>query len=265
MKPRVPTIYRVGDVLRAFTLSDPVWKLQDLAARLEWNDATTHRLLRALVDIGLLDYDEQAATYQIGLLPLELAAVSLESEPRRRELLRAMEAISEASGLTVQIGVLEAQSVAIVASHESRDAVRAAAMLGERLPLHASAAGKAILSLFTDDEVLAVLPAKLEAFTAHTITDHAQLLVEIAAARSHGIAQADSELSEGLYALAVPVTRRAFGSQAAAVTCAGLSRELVPAQWRSAEQALRKYARDLFIAPLPPVPLSGSSVGTSRQ
>lgn len=237
-KPRVPTIHKIGALLAVFTPANPNWKLQDLARTLGWDAATTHRFLKALVDIRLLDYQDE--TYSIGLLPLELAAVSVDSAPRRRELLERVEQISEESALTVQIGVLERDSVAIVASHESRSALRAAAMLGERLPLHATAVGKAILCQLPDEEIEDLLPTKLPRFTARTITDRAQLLDQVRAAREEGMTHADGELSEGLYALAISIPWGYFASQVAGLTCAGVSREIVPDQWETAARALRE-------------------------
>jgi DNA-binding IclR family transcriptional regulator len=250
LKPRVPTIHKIGELLAVFTPARSQWKLQDLARQLEWDVATTHRFLKALVDIRLLDYHDE--TYSIGLLPLELASVSVTTAPRRRQLLERIQQISEESGLTVQIGVLERDAVAIVASHESRGALRAAAMLGERLPLHATAVGKAILTQLSDAEIEELLPSKLPAFTDRTITERTRLLDELRAGRESGMTHADGELSEGLYALAIPIPWGYFASQVAGLTCAGVSREIVPEQWETAAGALRQQLEE-FGAPTPVV------------
>lgn len=236
-KPRVPTIHKIGELLGRFTPANPNWKLQDLARVSGWDVTTTHRFAKALVEIRLLDYHDE--TYSIGVLPLELAAASVSSAPGRRRLLEHIEQISEASGLTVQIGVLERDAVAIVASHESRSAIRAAAMLGERLPLHATAVGKAILCQLADDAIEELLPPKLATFTHRTISDRDQLLDEIRAARADGLTQADSELSQGLYALAIPLPWGYFTSQLAGLTFAGVSREIDRERWETATEALR--------------------------
>jgi DNA-binding IclR family transcriptional regulator len=241
-KPRVPTIHKIGALLAVFTPAHPHWKLQDLARELGWDTATTHRFLKALLEIRLLDYHDE--TYSIGLLPLELAAVSMQTAPRRRQLLERIEQISGASGLTVQIGVLERDAVAIVASHESRGALRAAAMLGERLPLHATAVGKAILCQLTDAEIEELLPARLPGFTERTITDRDRLMDEVRAGREEGMTHADGELSGGLYALAISLPWGYFASDIAGLTCAGISREIVPEQWEVAAGALREQMEE---------------------
>jgi DNA-binding IclR family transcriptional regulator len=243
-RARVPTLRKMRVLLEAFTPARPTWRVLELSREIGWDPATTHRFLRALVEIGMLESDEDL-TYRIGILPLKLAAVSGSAAPGRRELLARVAAIAEETGLTTQVGVLDEGRVAIVASEESRGALNAAALLGERLPLHATAGGKVILAQLPDDEVEALLPATLPSFTDHTITDRAAVLEQVRTARETGIAHAESELSLGLHATAVPLARGLFGSQPAALTCAGLSRDLVPDQWDAAEQILLQQAGEL--------------------
>jgi DNA-binding IclR family transcriptional regulator len=236
----VPTLLKLGDLLRAFSTEHPTWRLSDLAAHLAWDLATTHRFLKALEDINLLDLRD--GQYHIGSLPFELSAIALTDEPLRAELLRWVEEVSAETNLTTQIGVLDDGGVAIIASREGRGAIKAAAMLGARLPLHATAAGKAILSQYPEADLAALLPQRLEAFTQHTITDADALRVELIAARSSGLAGVASELTEGLDALAIPIPAGMFGAAPAALTCIGLSRSLVADQWEVAERVLRERA-----------------------
>lgn len=236
---RVPTVHKLGRFLDAFTPQRPRWRLAELSRELDWDLATTHRFAKVLVDIGMLGCDEQGV-YEIGSLPLRLAAVSTSVDGGWTDLLHAIVEIAGRTALTTQIGVLDGRYAAIVASEEGRGDINAAARTGERLPLHATAAGKAILSQLTPDEVAAVLPERLEAFTEHTITDHDRLLDDVEAGREAGVWRVHSELSPGLDAVAVPVRRPSFGARPVALTCAGLSRELMPDRWDLAEATLRE-------------------------
>lgn len=242
-RARIPTLHKMVDLLQAFTPATPQWKLRDLAAELDWDTATTHRFLKALVDIGMLDADADL-TYRIGPLPLQLAAVSTSAEPGWADLMRRIAGIAEATRLTTQVGLLAGDRVAIIASQESRGALKAAASLGERLPLHATAGGKAILAQLADDEVRELLPERLPAFTDNTVVDREELIVQLADVRTTGMARADSEFSQGLYAVGVAIPTGALGGTAALV-CAGLSRTFVPEQWDQAERILADQATAL--------------------
>ena len=80
--------------------------------------------------------------------------------------------------------------------------------VGKDMPLHASAMGKLLLADLSDDQVLTLLPEKLESFLPDTITDQTVLLKELAEVRTNDYAVMDNELEEGLFALAVPVRDR---------------------------------------------------------
>lgn len=236
---RVPTVHKLGRLLDAFTPEQPRWRLADLSRDLGWDLATTHRFVKALGDIGMLGCDEEGV-YEIGSLPLRLAAVSTSVGRGWTELLRWIGEVAGRTSLTTQIGVLDGGYVAIVASEEGRGHINAAARTGERLPLHATALGKAILSQLTPDEVDAVLPDHLESFTDRTITGRDRLLAEVEVGREQGLWRVQSELSNGLDAVAVPIARLWFGSRPAALACAGLPRELTPERWELAEATLRE-------------------------
>jgi IclR family acetate operon transcriptional repressor len=208
---------------------------------MSWSEPTTHRFLAAMVEIDMLTA-LPAGGFGVGVLPVRLGAVYMSVEPRRQALIERVEELADETGLTTQVGVLDGEAVSIIASREGRSALKAAANLGERLPLHATAAGKAILSQLVEHSVL---PRVLERFTDATLTDRAEVLAQAAAIAEGELASADSELAPGLYALAVPLPAGWFESHAAAVTCAGPSPALVSGEWALAAQLLESLRKDL--------------------
>jgi DNA-binding IclR family transcriptional regulator len=91
-------------------------------------------------------------------------------------------------------------------------------LVGQRWPLHASSTGKVLLADMP--EALALLPEKLEAYTAHTITDRATLLRELQQIREQGFGVIDNELEEGLLSVSRPV-RDSAGNMVAILTLTG--------------------------------------------
>ncbi|MCA4133898.1 IclR family transcriptional regulator [Arthrobacter sp. M4] len=77
--------------------------------------------------------------------------------------------------------------------------------VGGTYPLHASATGKLLLAELSDERIIKELPAKLESYTAHTITSRGALLKEVHKVREQGYSVIDDELEEGLFAAACPV------------------------------------------------------------
>lgn len=90
--------------------------------------------------------------------------------------------------------------------------------IGQQFPAHASSSGKLMLAELADEEVLAILPPRLEKFTEQTITSAEKLLAELAHVRNDGYAVLDGELETGLFSISVPVRHgsgRLMGAMAA--------------------------------------------------
>lgn len=78
--------------------------------------------------------------------------------------------------------------------------------VGRALPIHATAAGKAILSECPRERVMEIVEKRgLEKHTDNTITDADELLEELDEIRERGVAYNDQELVPGLRAVGVPV------------------------------------------------------------
>jgi DNA-binding IclR family transcriptional regulator len=86
------------------------------------------------------------------------------------------------------------------------NAVRTDSGIGKNHPLHATAAGKAILAFLPEDRIEAILERRgLEAYTDYTITDRETLFEELESVRNRGVSFNKQEYIEGLRAVGVPV------------------------------------------------------------
>ena len=238
---RLATLDRMAELLRVFVPDRPAWRLNELAEALEWDKATTLRFLGKLVELGFLEREED--TYRLGRLLGELGALYLGASPGRQRLVRAIERAHARTGLTTQVGVLDGAELVIVLSEEGTTLVKVAASLGARLPLHASAIGKAILAQVDDATFAALVPEHPAVLTPHTIGRRSDLRAEVDAARARGLTHAASELADGLEAYAVPIPASIFGAPAA-LGCAGPT-AAVQAARDDVQAALLEAADDL--------------------
>src|SRR5205085_12116578 len=117
-----------------------------------------------------------AGKYRLGLALFELGAlvrrrmdVANEARPQLRELL-------EKTGETVQLGIIDQSSVLYVYEMESRRAIRMAAAVGARAPLHCTAVGKVLLAHQPAEFVKKVIAQGLKAHTANSMTKREALL-----------------------------------------------------------------------------------------
>lgn len=246
---RVPTIQKLGELLRLFIPhalnggpGSGTWKLQDIARHLEWDDATTHRFLVSLTEIELLErYNEDE--FSVGLMTVELASVYLATKNLRNEIIRKMEHLSDVSGLTTHIGVLQGSSMTIIASREGTTPLKARSLLGERVPLHVTAGGKAILSLLSDKTISKILSGTFEKMAANSRISLRSLLKDVEEVRKTGIAKAHSEFADGLSAMAIPIPPGHFGPAPATLSCTGPT--VLPLNWSIAEREITLIAEAL--------------------
>jgi IclR family acetate operon transcriptional repressor len=167
---------------------------------------TTHRLLATLGAEGYVTQDETTSRYRLGpgLFALARAAES-EITALRALVTPAMETLSRAFGETVNLAVLDRRHIIYVDQIESDRPIRAFNRTGNRVPAHASAAGKALLA-FTPEGIVASLGTlPLESFTSRTITSTEELAEHLREVRRRGYALDLGEQDEEVICVASPV------------------------------------------------------------
>lgn len=129
----------------------------------------------------------------------------------------ALDQLSAEIGETVHLGRLDGADIVYLAKRESPHPLRLFSAIGRRLPAHATALGKAVLSAQDAAAVRVLLPDRLQSLTTNTIVDHARLLEELALTRERGYAVDNQENTEGIRCIAVPLRRD--GAVRDAISC----------------------------------------------
>jgi DNA-binding IclR family transcriptional regulator len=203
-RARLSSVANSIRLLTSFSGEEDELGITTLATRLRLAKSTVHRLATTLTAAGFLEQSE-TGKYRLGVALFELGAlvrrrmdVANEARPKLRELL-------EKTGETVQLGIVDHFSVLYVYEMESRHAIRMAAAVGGRAPLHCTAVGKVLLAHQAPDYVKQVIAQGLKAHTENTVTRREALLSVLAdvAEREHAIDDEESE--NGLRAVAAPV------------------------------------------------------------
>ncbi len=166
--------------------------------------ATAHRLLATLSGEGYVTQDASHDRYRLGprLFALSSAAEAEVAELRRRAF-PVMQRLRDLLGETVNLAVLDRRHIVYVDQVESDRPLRAFNRIGNRVPAHASAAGKALLAFAPSAALSEEQP--LEAFTATTITSAEELGAHLDAVRRQGFALDLGEHDEDVLCLAAPI------------------------------------------------------------
>lgn len=177
-----------------------------IAKRVGLAKSTAHRLLDTLAEAEFVEHGLQPGTYRLGLQAVVLgkaAAKVIRPDERVREVMRRVRDITqETVGLNVRSGVWSVQ----VTQELSPRALQWNGAANGRLPIHCSAAGKAQLSLHSDEEAIAILEkATLTAYTPKSPSSIAEVMDEVRSTRERGYSLDDEEYQEGLRCIGVPI------------------------------------------------------------
>ncbi len=201
------TVDKAMRILRAFSAERPELSVGELSDRLGMHKSVVSRLAAALRDWGMLEKDARTQKLRIGEGAFRTGSLFSQRDNLLRIATPHMEKLVAVTGQSSHLAILEGHRFLVVATVESPSALRVIMRLGERRPLHCTAAGK--LFLANSDKLLdAVLAEKLEGFTPQTLTSPAKLRRAIAAIKAAEVAWNSGESSVGAGAVAAPVHDR---------------------------------------------------------
>jgi len=201
------TVDSVVQALRLLRLLDQrgALTLTDLARLTGLTNSRCHRLLATLVEEGFVYRRDGEKIYRA--VPSTTEPAGGASFPTLLEAaFPVLRALAEQSGETSHLAVLARRSVYFLAGVESTQLLRVTSRVGTHIPVHTSAAGKAVLAYRTDEQVRALLgDDALPIRTDRTLSHVDELLAELHRARRLGYARNLSESETGMAVLAVPV------------------------------------------------------------
>jgi DNA-binding IclR family transcriptional regulator len=198
----VSSFPRIVEVLYALTGGSQVQSVRAIAEVTGNSRSAAQRILRSLADTGYAEQREDGS-YAIGPRLVELAARVFGAVPVLKLADSMMSELVRELGETCYLATYSRGDTFATYIHrvESDQPVRHVQALGVRLPLHAGAVGKAILSVadVNLDEL------ELTKYTPQTPTSKAALRKEIARARETGYTTSFEERVVGAVGVAAPL------------------------------------------------------------
>lgn len=179
--------------------------LSTIATDLGFTKSTAHRHLKTLESREYVVGDD--GSYRLSLRFLDFGEFTRRRHTEYQLIREKVEALAEQTDERVQFMVEEHGRAVYVFQQSGQHAVEADTYPGKRVPIHASAAGLAILSKVGSDAVDEVVSRHgLIRLTSKTIADRETLDEELHKARARGYSINDQGVIEGLRAIGAPVT-----------------------------------------------------------
>jgi DNA-binding IclR family transcriptional regulator len=201
----VEAVLAALDVLECFLAKPRLTTLEIMQA----TGFTRNRVMRlagTLSHRGYLMTASAAGTFNIGPKAFALGKVFERNSVILALVRPILSDIALKTGESASFYVREGYERVVVAREEGTHSIRHAISEGQRMDLHAGAAGKVILAYSNAELVESVLAKTgLPKRTAATITDKRKLLNELENVRGRGYAASTGERAADVCALAVPV------------------------------------------------------------
>jgi sugar lactone lactonase YvrE/DNA-binding IclR family transcriptional regulator len=187
-----PEPMRFADLLRASGLPKP----------------TFARILRTLVAFRLVQHDAVRGTYSLGQRFLELSHRVWETFDLAAAAAPELDRLAEEIGETVALCRLDGEVVQYL-DERSGDGLAVRVDVGRRVPLHCTAAGKALLA-FQDPAVGRGLVERLalDGFTPRTLTTPEALQADLTLTRARGYSVSYEEHLPGVNSVAAAIPGR---------------------------------------------------------
>jgi DNA-binding IclR family transcriptional regulator len=196
-------IGKVAAILDVFTPDDHGVRFIELQRRTGLPKSTLHRLTADLVAARLLDRVD--GKFRLGGHLFELGMRASVERGLLEVATPFMEDLYERTHETVHLGLREGVQVVYVAKLGGHRQAKAPSRLGGRMPLHATAIGKALLAYAPDEIRAQVLGGRLARLAPRTITAPGVLERQLEQVVEEGVAFEFEESAVGIVCVGAPI------------------------------------------------------------
>ncbi|MGM4913894.1 IclR family transcriptional regulator [Rhizobium sp. 768_B6_N1_8] len=225
---RVQSIDRAMMLLEAMGMDEDGNRLVDLATRTGLAPSTVHRILTTLERWQFIQYNPNDRMWHIGRQAFAIGSVFTRQSNLVASALPYLRRLRDQTRETANLGFVQDGEVVCVDRVESRDITRSVARVGSRVPMTASAMGKAILATYSQDDLETILLREgSRRFTANTLTRQSALRADLEKIRTDGYAIDDEELVSGLRCVASAVYDH-HGEAICAISLSSIASRITP-------------------------------------
>lgn len=154
---RVKQISNLFVLMELFARRQRPLAVAEIVTALNWPRSSVFNVVQTLVEEGYLYQPTPRGGYSPTTRWMDLARSLVDSQPLPGAIHERLVALMEQTGETVFLAAAEGSSVVFLDVVEPAANIRFAANVGQRLPIHVTAAGKAILSQYPTSELNAML------------------------------------------------------------------------------------------------------------
>lgn len=181
--------------------------LTDICSRLQMAKSSAYTLLMTFVNMGYLKKSTNNR-FVIGMKPFEIGSKFVENNDFSLYSHDVLKELVSVVDETAHLAILDGSDVIYLSKYDCSHVVRMSSSVGKRIPAHATALGKALLSGKTDDEIREMYDSnKMKKITPNTIDNIDVLLQQLSEVRRTGFAFEQEESTLGVRCIAAPIRK----------------------------------------------------------
>ena len=158
----------------------------EIAVELGVHKSTAFRLVSVLESRGLVEQHADRGKYRLGLGLVRLAGATTARLDLTQQGRPVCEALARQVGETINIAILSGHDALYMDQVAGTSALQMHNWVGQRIPLHCTSNGKALIAFLSEARQRDLLVEPLVRFTDTTITDVDLLMKELADVREKG-------------------------------------------------------------------------------
>lgn len=190
--------------------------LTEICTLLDAPKTSMNPIVFTLVQKGFLEYNAVTNKYTMGMASWEVGRQYLDHFEFLPFVQNQMNKIVTRCLETSYFATLQGGDVVYLLKEDSPERIRMVSTVGTRFPAYATALGKAMMSQFTQSEIVSRYPDGFKPITPKTITDIDAFMAEMGRINQSGIAADDEEALEEVVCRAIPICRN--GKPVAAIS-----------------------------------------------
>lgn len=209
-------VERTLRILSSVATIDGSTTLKDLSSTTGLSMSTVHRYVHELIDLGYIRSNPDKRL-SLGPKAVSLGALALSRDAVSNRIDSALDELSRLTRATSFIGQLAGDDVICTSMKSGTTALSLTVKVGELIPIRHAASARALLAFESADVVERVWLA-----TGSKLgDDYQELLNKLGQVRSGGYDTCDSELDDGVWAVAAPIFGRTVDKVVGSVAVAG--------------------------------------------
>lgn len=201
----IQSVAHALDVLEEFRGDMDELGVTELSKKLKLHKNNVFRILATLQSRNYIEQNKTNDNYRLGIKCLELGQTFVQQRGLLKQAQPILKELADRTAETSYLSILRGNEVVYLDAVETTSTVRVISRVGLHMPVHATAAGKALIAFESEEELRKRFPAELQKFTANTITAPNDILKNLEEAREAGYATDLEEFEEGLHCIASPI------------------------------------------------------------